>query len=155
VTFLFTDIEGSTRRWEADADAMQAAQFSYWLSVLEAEQGDPVAALDYFAVAIRKNHESGNIGMLHNPLGVLATLLDRYGRYEPAAVIAGFSTVNPMASTTLPELGTAIAHLRETLGNQTYESLARNGETMTVAGIATYAYDQIDQARTELNAALG
>ena len=25
VTFLFTDIEGSTRRWEADADGMQAA----------------------------------------------------------------------------------------------------------------------------------
>ncbi len=25
VTFLFTDIEGSTRRWEADADAMRAA----------------------------------------------------------------------------------------------------------------------------------
>ena len=23
VTFLFTDIEGSTRRWEADADAMR------------------------------------------------------------------------------------------------------------------------------------
>jgi|tagenome__1003787_1003787.scaffolds.fasta_scaffold20955053_2 class 3 adenylate cyclase len=25
VTFLFTDIEGSTRRWEADADAMRKA----------------------------------------------------------------------------------------------------------------------------------
>ena len=25
VTFLFTDIEGLTRRWEADADAMRAA----------------------------------------------------------------------------------------------------------------------------------
>ena len=25
VTFLFTDIEGSTRRWEADAEAMRAA----------------------------------------------------------------------------------------------------------------------------------
>jgi class 3 adenylate cyclase len=25
LTFLFTDIEGSTRRWEADADAMQVA----------------------------------------------------------------------------------------------------------------------------------
>ncbi len=25
VTFLFTDIEGSTRRWEADPDAMRAA----------------------------------------------------------------------------------------------------------------------------------
>jgi hypothetical protein len=26
------------------------------------------------------------------------------------------------------------------------------GETMTMAAIATYAYDQIDQARAELNA---
>jgi class 3 adenylate cyclase len=25
VTFLFTDVEGSTRRWEADADTMRAA----------------------------------------------------------------------------------------------------------------------------------
>ena len=25
VTFLFTDIEGSTRRWESDADAMRSA----------------------------------------------------------------------------------------------------------------------------------
>src|SRR6201988_3680028 len=25
VTFLFSDVEGSTRRWEADADAMRAA----------------------------------------------------------------------------------------------------------------------------------
>jgi class 3 adenylate cyclase len=25
LTFLFTDIEGSTRRWEADADSMQVA----------------------------------------------------------------------------------------------------------------------------------
>ena len=45
---------------------------------------------------------------------------------------------------------TAIAHLRDALGDQTYESLARKGETMTTAEMATYAYDQIDQARTEL-----
>jgi class 3 adenylate cyclase len=25
VTFLFTDVDGSTRRWEADADGMRAA----------------------------------------------------------------------------------------------------------------------------------
>jgi class 3 adenylate cyclase len=25
VTFLFTDVEGSTRRWECDAEAMRAA----------------------------------------------------------------------------------------------------------------------------------
>ena len=127
-------------------------QFSYWLVGLEAEQGDRVAALDYLAVAIRNNHESGNIGMLHSPLAVLAAFLDRLGRYEPAATIAGFATVNPLAATTLPELGTAITHLREVLGNQIYESLARKGETMTTAEMVTYAYDQIDQARTELNA---
>jgi hypothetical protein len=48
------------------------------------------------------------------------------------------------------EFNTAIAHLREVLGDPAYESLARKGETMTTAAMATYAYDQIDQARTEL-----
>jgi len=32
----------------------------------------------------------------------------------------------------------------------TYESSARKGQTMTTTAMATYAYDQIDQARTEL-----
>ena len=36
--------------------------------------------------------------------------------------------------------------------SQTYESLARKGETMTPSAIVTHAYDQIDQAQTELNA---
>jgi hypothetical protein len=44
----------------------------------------------------------------------------------------------------------ATAHLRDVLGDQAYESLARMGEAMTTGAIATYAYDQIDQARTEL-----
>jgi hypothetical protein len=38
----------------------------------------------------------------------------------------------------------------ETADHQTYESLARKGETTTTAAMVTYAYDQIDQARTEL-----
>ena len=50
-------------------------------------------------------------------------------------------------------ISTAIAHLRHVLGDQTDESLARKGETMTTAAMVTYAYGQIDQARTELNAA--
>jgi hypothetical protein len=33
-----------------------------------------------------------------------------------------------------------------------YESLARKSEKMTTAAMVTYAYDQIDQARAELNA---
>jgi hypothetical protein len=36
------------------------------------------------------------------------------------------------------------------VGDQTYESLARKGETMATAAMVNYAYDQIDQARTGL-----
>jgi hypothetical protein len=49
-----------------------------------------------------------------------------------------------------PELDAAIAHLRDVLGDPAYESLARAGDKMTTAAMATYAYDQINQARTEL-----
>ena len=51
-----------------------------------------------------------------------------------------------------PEITTLIAHLRDVLGDQTYESLARKAATTTTAAMATYAYERIDQARTELNA---
>jgi hypothetical protein len=71
VTFLFTDVEGSTRRWDADAEAMRAA----------------LAAHD--------------------------------------------------------------AVLRAAV----YESLARKGQSMTIAAIVTYAFDEIERARSELNAA--
>jgi predicted ATPase len=129
--------------------------FSYWLARREAEQGDRMAALEYLAVAIHNYHESGNTGMLHVPVAILATLLGQLGRYEPAASIAGFAVVNPMAKTTLPELGTAIIHLRDALGEATYESLARKGATMTISAMVAYAFDQIDQARAELNAVSG
>ena len=52
----------------------------------------------------------------------------------------------------IPEISTAIAHLRKVLGDLAYESLAKHCETITTAAMATYAYDQIDQARAELNA---
>jgi hypothetical protein len=52
----------------------------------------------------------------------------------------------------MAEFGTAVAHLRNVLGEATYESLAREGGTMTTAAMVTYAFDQIDQARAELSA---
>ena len=72
-------------------------------------------------------------------------------RYEPAATIAGFALSIPLAAAAVPEITTAITHLRDVLGEATYESLARKCGTMTTAEMATYAYDQIDQARAELN----
>ena len=89
--------------------------------------------------------------MMRSPLAIQAALFDRLGRHEPAATIAGFA-LSPLTAAAVPEITTAIAHLRDVLGDQTYESLARKGETMTTAEMATYAYDQIDQARGELNA---
>jgi predicted ATPase len=119
------------------------------LARLEAEHGDPLAAFDHLTLAIRNFHNAGDTTTIRVPLAILAVLFDRLGRYEPAATIAGFA-LSPMAAAAFPEITTAITHLRDVLGDQTYESLARKGETMTTAAMATYAYDQIDQARTEL-----
>jgi tetratricopeptide (TPR) repeat protein len=122
------------------------------LARLEAEHGDPLAALEYCTVAIRNYHDSGNTAQVHPTLAALAAILERLGRYESAATIAGFARKGPFSTTTIPELGIAIAHLGEVLGDQTYESLARKGETMTISAMVAYAYDQIDQARAELEA---
>ena len=119
------------------------------LARLEAEQGDTVSAFDHLTLAIRNYHNAGDTTTIRTPLSSLAALFDRLGRYEPAATIAGFA-LSPLAATGVPEITTAITHLRDVLGEATYESLARKGETMTTAAMATYAYDQIDQARTEL-----
>jgi predicted ATPase/class 3 adenylate cyclase len=121
------------------------------LAFVEAKHGDPLAALEYASLAIRNHHNSGNVAVIRSPLTNLAVFLDRLGRFEPAATIAGFA-FSPLTAAAFPEIGTAIAHLREVLGDPTYESLARKGETMTTAAMVTYAYDQIDQARAELNA---
>jgi hypothetical protein len=126
---------------------------AYTLGGDEAEHGDPLAAFDHFTVAIGNFHDSGHSYMLRAPLGFLATFFDRLGRYEPAATIAGFVVSSPLTVlSVMAKFGTASAHLRNVLGEATYESLARKGEAMTTAEIVTYAYAQIDQARAELNA---
>jgi hypothetical protein len=51
---------------------------------------------------------------------------------------------------TIPELNSVISDLREALGDETYDSVARKGDAMTTAAMVTYAYDLIDQARIEL-----
>jgi predicted ATPase len=125
----------------------RASMLANSLALLEAEHGDTVSAFDHLTLAIRNYHDSGNTTNIRAPLAVLAVLFDRLGRYEPAATIAGFARI---AAAMVPEITTAITHLRDVLGEAIYKSHARKGETMTTAAMATYAYDQIDQARTEL-----
>jgi predicted ATPase len=120
------------------------------LGPLEAEHGDPLAALDYVALAIRNYYDAGNTGVIRMPLACLAAVLDRLGRYEAAATIAGFA-IDPRISAAFPEIAGAIRHLRSVLGHPTYEALARRGEAMTTSAMATYAYDQTNQARAKVN----
>jgi tetratricopeptide (TPR) repeat protein len=129
------------------ASASALAQF---LAGLNAEHGDTLAAFDHLTLAIDSYLDYGDTSSIRVPLASLAVLLERLGRCEPAATIAGFA-LSPVVARGVPEITTAIAHLRDVLGDQDYESLARKGETMTTAEIATHAYDQIDQARAELN----
>jgi hypothetical protein len=51
------------------------------------------------------------------------------------------AAVQPLHGRDRPEIDTAITHLRGVLGDETYESLARKGETMTTASMAMYACD--------------
>jgi predicted ATPase len=120
------------------------------LALLEAEQGGTVSAFDHLTLSIRNFHNAGDTTTIRVSLAVLAVLFDRLGRYEPAATIAGFALSPMVAPAGAPEITTAITHLRDVLGEATYESLAGKGETMTTTAMVTYAYDQIDQARTEL-----
>jgi predicted ATPase len=116
-----------------------------------ARDDDTIDPLDYLTVTIRRYHDAGNVTMIQNPLAILAGVFDRLGLHEQAAIITGFAATE-MARAGYPQINATIAHLREVLGDQTYESLAREGESMTTAQMVTYAFDQIDQARAELNA---
>ncbi len=130
---------------------LNETQLVLHLGRLEAEHGDIASAFDHLGLAIRHMHDSGDTTTIKTPLAALAALFDRLGRHHSAATIAGFA-LSPLTALATPEINAAIANLRDVLGDQTYEALARKGGTMTTAAMATYAYDQIDQARAELNA---
>ena len=49
--------------------------------------GDPLAAFEYFTVAIRNYHNPGNAANLRPILSFLAAILDRPGRYKSAATV--------------------------------------------------------------------
>jgi hypothetical protein len=119
------------------------------LAQVAAVHGEPADAFDYLTLAIDHFSDAGSFAHLGVPLAILATVFDRLGYHEPAATISAFAATS-LTQTSVPEINTTISHLREVLGNEVYESLARTGETMTNAEMATYAVDQMDRARVDL-----
>jgi hypothetical protein len=82
-------------------------------------------------------------------MAVLAHYFDGIGHYEVSATLSGFATTT-FATNYVPEIQIAITHLRETLGEEAYASLAGRGAAMTNAAIAKYALEQIDLLRAKL-----
>jgi predicted ATPase/class 3 adenylate cyclase len=119
------------------------------LARLAVTHAEPVEAFDYIDLAIRNFYDSGSFSILPSSLAILATLLNRLGHYEPAATISGCAGT-AFTRTTYPEFNSTITHLREVLGGDAYESLARAGENSTSAAMAAYAFEQINQARADL-----
>ena len=119
------------------------------LAQLDVERGDPLAALDHIALAIRYMHDSGNITTVRSPLTNFAILLNRVEHFEAAATIAGFAR-SPLTAASFPKIDIVIAHLRHVVGDGGYEALARKGAAMTIAQMVAYADDQIDVVRSEL-----
>ena len=119
------------------------------LALHAATYGDAVDAFDFVAMAIRNHYDSGSFSALRNPLWILAVILDRLEYYEPAATISEFA-VGPMLRAANPEIDSNFGHLRDVLGDEAYESLARAGANMSNAAMVSYAFDQIDRARAQL-----
>jgi hypothetical protein len=134
----------------ASGNQFNESHIAVVLSQLETLYGAPEAAFDYLTLAIGNYLDTGNIGTSRSPLAILAALLDRLGHYEPAAIIADFAA-DPVAVMAFPQITATIAHLREVLGDDRYESRAGSGRAKTNAAMAAFAFEQIDLARAQLS----
>jgi hypothetical protein len=119
------------------------------VSIVSGSHGNAVDALDNLSLAIRNHYDSGSFSLMLSPLVILAATLDRLGHNEAAATISGF-TATPYTRASYIEMNILITNLRELLGDDTYEALARTGKAMAPAAMATYAFEQIDLARVKL-----
>jgi predicted ATPase/class 3 adenylate cyclase len=124
------------------------------LARVAARYGDETGTLEYIAESIRNYFGSGNYFMLPQPMAELAHYFDRIAHYEAAATLSGFAKTS-VSTIYYFEIEAAITHLRETLGEDTYASLAGRGAAMANAAIVKYALEQIDQARAMLTSTAG
>lgn len=133
----------------ASGNKQQASAAALLLSGLAAAHGNRAEALDAIADTIHQYYDSGTNELLLSAYGVLTAVLSALGYYESAAIVSGFAA-RGLAVSAFQEVDGAIAHLREILDEDRFETLAAEGLAMTYAEMATYALEQIDQARARV-----
>jgi len=121
--------------------AIHAAAF---LAQLEADFGDPVAALDLTEQCLRDYYAVGGSSNGLGPMTVLVKVLAAAGRPEPAAVLQG---VVPGGLVPGPSYDALRVGLETSLGAAEYERLHREGASMDYAEAIRYGLDQIEQLR--------
>jgi predicted ATPase len=150
-TAAYNALHEGWRISEESSNRQQTSITAGLLSGLAAARGEFTDAFVYITQMLRYYHDSGTVELMRTTLGMLAALLDGLGHFEPAATISGF-TADSLALGSFPEITNAVAHLREVLGADGYDALARVGASMTNAEAAAYAFEQIDRARALLPA---
>jgi predicted ATPase/class 3 adenylate cyclase len=141
--------EAVRRAWAITQDSgtrMLETHTSSYLARIEYDHGDPLAALDRFTRSLLASHERGATLITAPTLTFLTVLLDRLGCYEAAATIAG-SVIGTFTVHIIGDFSKSIAHLRERLGDERFQNLARQGRAMDPTAMERYALEQIDQAR--------
>jgi hypothetical protein len=126
------------------------AAFASYLQILLADidvaHGELPEALDLLESVIANLHDAGDSVAVRTPLASLAVCLDRLGRHEAAATIAG-SVTTDMAVAVVRELAPTIEQLRHEIGDATVAALIERGAAMEPTDLARYALAQIELAR--------
>ncbi|MGV0810862.1 AAA family ATPase [Mycolicibacterium boenickei] len=120
------------------------------LARIAVADGELIEAFDLLSSAIHNHYGAGGYSHLNNPLALLAVALQHLGSTESSAVILGHADI-PYTRGGLPEITTAIADLRKSLGDERYGLLSGHGAQMSNAAVVSYALEQIDRARADLS----
>jgi hypothetical protein len=128
------------------------------LARLRMRDGEVAGALDALRTAVTHHHADGDRPGLVGTLLVVAAILGAAGRDE-AAVTLGRGVVGGELAPLTAGMGAALskqadllAQARARLGDERYEEAAARGAAMPYEVIVAYALDEIDRARSELEA---
>ena len=115
---------------------------------LEVSHGEFDDAMALFARSIAAFFRAGNVVFLAASLASLAMGFERFNRPHLAATIYG-SSRRQASINLVPNLASAVARLKETLGDEVFAECVAEGEAFTVGESVDFANQHIEMARRE------